>query len=52
MGPGGWIFFNRDGRKTRPVAGPASLYENGNVRSLSPHGPKGRGIWIITMVTL
>ena len=40
------IFFNRDERKTRPVAEPPSKYESDGVRFLSPRDPKGGGTWM------
>ena len=41
------IFFNRDERKTRPIAEPPSTQENDGVRFLSPLDPKGGGTWMI-----
>ena len=41
------VFFNRDERKTRPVAEPPALDELNGVRFLSPRDPKGGGAWMI-----
>ena len=40
------IFFNRDERKTRPVADPPSRFESDGVSFLSPRDPKGGGTWM------
>lgn len=40
------IFFNRDERKTRPVAEPPALFESDGVEFLSPRDPKGGGTWM------
>jgi len=41
------VFFNRDERKTRPIAEVPSLHEIDGVRFLSPRDPQGGGTWMI-----
>ncbi|MDB4537226.1 NRDE family protein [Akkermansiaceae bacterium] len=40
------IYFNRDERKTRPIADPPALRELNGLRFLSPRDPKGGGTWM------
>ena len=41
------MWFNRDEKKTRPIADPPSLRELMGVRFLSPRDPQGGGTWML-----
>ena len=41
------VHFNRDERKTRPVAEPPAFFEENGVRFLSPRDPQGGGTWML-----
>lgn len=41
------VHFNRDERKTRPVADPPAHFKENGVRFLSPRDPLGGGTWML-----
>lgn len=41
------VWFNRDEKKTRPIADPLALRELNGVTFLSPRDPQGGGTWML-----